>query len=232
MALFISRITVRGTAFVLISQRGYKGSLRYGARRVLVQVVQELLVIALIVPCKWLSLPIPDAALIIISLCLALCVGLPINYKSQFLPVNCTLANATFIIAYATVRDTAMFPMRVMECVAGFVIGYLVNYIIFRQKDRAADIRRNIARCADSLLCDGDFAEYARTVNEAAVMAEERKRDGRHRQNREKGNRAEHSAADTGDRAELRAVRHRVCRLPRVAKRLAALDTGQRYESW
>lgn len=61
----------------LYTDRGYTGSLRYGTKRVLVQLVQGLFVVGLIFPCKYFQWPVPDVVLIIVASCVALCVGLP-----------------------------------------------------------------------------------------------------------------------------------------------------------
>lgn len=85
--------------------------------------------ISLIFPCKYFNLLIPDVALIIISSCIAICIELPINYKNTYSPANCTLANATFIISCTAVQNTGIFASRVLECIAGFLIGYFVGSV-------------------------------------------------------------------------------------------------------
>ena len=121
--------------------RGYIGSLRYATRRVLVQMVQGLFVLGIIFPCKYFEIPIPDVMLITISSCVALCIGLPINYKNTYAPFNCTLANATFVISCATIQNINALPNRVLQCIVGAIIGYFVNYIIFSYKVRVSEIR-------------------------------------------------------------------------------------------
>lgn len=161
--LYSPTIMVTSNLF-LYCDRGYVGSLRYGTRRVLVQIIQGLLVISLIFPCKYFNLPIPDVALIIISSCIAICIGLPINYKNTYSPVNCTLANATFIISCTAVQNTGIFASRVLECVAGFLIGYFVNYIIFPHKDRVGDIQLEIQECVNSLIYEDNFDKYHKNI--------------------------------------------------------------------
>lgn len=140
--------------------RGYRGSLRYGTRRVLVQIVQGIIVIAVIFPCKYFALPVPDMLLIIIACCLALAIGLPINYKNQFSPFNCTLANATYVIACATVHNMEAFPKRVLQCIVGGIIGYFVNYIIFSYRDRVTEIHKNIKASVVDLVSHNCFDTY------------------------------------------------------------------------
>ncbi len=144
----------------LYCDRGYRGSLRYGARRVMAQVVQGLLVLGIIFPCKYLMLPIPDIVLVMTACCLALCIGLPINYKHTYAPLNCTLANATFVIACATVQNLEAFPKRVLQCVVGAVIGYFVNFIVFSYKDREKEISKLTSLCIHDLLESRDLNAY------------------------------------------------------------------------
>ena len=134
----------------LYVDRGYCGSLRYASRRVLVQIVQGVLVLLIILPCKyWLHLPVPDIALFAAASLFGIAVGMPINYKYQFSPLNATLANATFIIAIGVLTDLKMLPLRVLHCVAGAVIGYLVNFVIMPQRDRYQEAARRGVRCTE-----------------------------------------------------------------------------------
>lgn len=130
--------------------RGYCGSLRYAGRRVLVQIVQGALVLVIILPCKyWLHLPVPDIALFTAASLFGIAVGMPINYKYQFSPLNATLANATFIIAIGVLNGLDMLPYRVLHCAAGAVIGYVVNFVLMPQRDRYQEAARRGLRCTE-----------------------------------------------------------------------------------
>lgn len=148
----------------LWSDRGYRGSIKYAIRRVLAQVIQGILVLLFIFPCKYYDVPIPDAVLIIISCCFALIIGLPLNYKYTFAPFNCTLANATFVIACATVQHINTFPKRVFQCIIGALIGYFVNYIIFSYKDRGNEILNLVEECLTVLIQDRNFDAFNRNM--------------------------------------------------------------------
>lgn len=102
----------------------------------------------------------PDVLLIIIACCLALAIGFPINYKNQFSPFNCTLANATYVIACATVHNMEAFPKRVLQCIVGGIIGYFVNYIIFSYRDRVTEIHKNIKASVVDLVSHKCFDTY------------------------------------------------------------------------
>lgn len=134
----------------LYVDRGYCGSLRYAARRVLVQVVQGALVLVIVLPCKyWLRLPVPDIAIFTAASLFGIAVGMPINYKYRFSPLNATLANATFIIAIGVLTGLEMLPYRVLHCVAGGAIGYVVNFVIMPQRDRYQEALRRGLRCTE-----------------------------------------------------------------------------------
>ena len=149
----------------LWSDRGYRGSLRYGTRRVLVQIVQGLLVLALIFPCRYWHLPISDSLLIVLSCCIAICIGLPIDFRHPYSPLYCTLANATFLIACATVQNFSAVPLRVLECVAGYLIGYGVNYYLTPQRDRYAEALDRLRWCTEQLIQGEPGAEYPPAKN-------------------------------------------------------------------
>lgn len=137
----------------LYVDRGYFGGIRYGTKRVLVQIIQGLLVLALIIPLHyWLDIPIPDIVFIIGISCIAMVVGFVLNYRYSYAPLVCTLVNATYIIVCSTVRDITSFPYRILECGAGFLIGYLINYLIMPQKDRYQDILENKKQCFDMVM--------------------------------------------------------------------------------
>ena len=70
----------------LYVDRGYRGSLLYAARRILAQIIQGVLVLMLILPCKYCHLPISDGVLILIACCFAIAVGLPLNFKHTYAP--------------------------------------------------------------------------------------------------------------------------------------------------
>ena len=161
--LYIPTTAVTANLF-LWCDRGYCGSLRYGTRRVLVQIIQGVLVIAVIFPCKHFALPIPDIILVATACCIALVIGLPINYQNQFSPFNCTLANATYVIACATVHNMDAFPKRVLQCIAGGLIGYFVNYIIFSYRDRVAELNKNIKSSVVDLIANNCFDTYNRNI--------------------------------------------------------------------
>lgn len=135
----------------LYVDRGYCGSLRYAARRVLVQVVQGALVLVIVLPCKyWLRLPVPDIAIFTAASLFGIAVGMPINYKYRFSPLNATLANATFIIAIGVLTGLEMLPYRVLHCVAGGAIGYVVNFVIMPQRDRYQEALRRASAAQSS----------------------------------------------------------------------------------
>ena len=148
----------------LYVDRGYRGNLLYAARRVSAQLIQGALVLALILPCQYFALPIPDGVLIAAACCFAIAVGLPLNYKHTFAPLNCTLANATFIIACAAVQHLSLFPKRILQCVAGALIGYFVNYVIFPYQDRGKEILRLADRCLTALIRNRDPADFRRSM--------------------------------------------------------------------
>jgi hypothetical protein len=180
----IYSITTAVTANLFLwCDRGYRGSLKYATRRVLVQIVQGILVIGLIFPCKYFEIPIPDAILIMISSCMALCVGLPINYKCTYAPFNCTLANATFVISCATVQNMSAFPKRVLQCIMGALIGYFVNYIIFSSKDRVHEIMKLSKECVRALIDNADLSAYNKNMllleKELGFLIEDNGKNGR-----------------------------------------------------
>lgn len=137
----------------LYTDWGYRGGIRYGTRRVLVQAVQGILVLfAIIFVRHVVHLPLPDTLLILLVSCTALLIGLPVNYRHPYSPLVCTLGNATFIIACAAIRDLSAFPYRVLECLAGFLIGHMVNYLILPRKNRYRETIRHAALCTRCLL--------------------------------------------------------------------------------
>lgn len=174
----------------LYVDRGYRGTLIYAARRITAQVIQGALVLLVILPCKYFNLPIPDGALIVVACCLAIGVGLPLNYKHTYAPLNCTLANATFIIACAAVQSMEIFPRRVLQCVAGALIGYFVNYIVFPYQDRGKEILRLADSCINALIQKRDFAAFNRNMallekEYGFVIADKGKKRGKSRMTRE-----------------------------------------------
>jgi len=144
----------------LYLDRGYRGSLRYGTRRVLVQIIQGLFVLVLIFPCKYFKIPVPDPILIILSCIFAIVIGLPINMRYTYTPVLSTLANATFIIACGTVQNFTRFPYRVLECVGGYAIGYIVYYFLIPSQERYPKTKNSLKNCSDILLKNGTSAAY------------------------------------------------------------------------
>lgn len=136
---------------ILYIERGHVGSIRYGLRRIATQIIQGFLVALCILLCKvWLKLPIPDPILIIFSCCFALLVGLPINFHYSFAPLNCTLANATFILATSFILDYTSYPMRVLHCIAGLLIGYFVLYVVESRDHACDDFLRSVKDCLDN----------------------------------------------------------------------------------
>lgn len=95
----------------LYVDRGYRGNLLYAVRRILAQLIQGALVLMLILPCKALALPVPDGVLILAACCFAILVGLPLNFKHTYAPLNCTLANATFIISRGSAAAREVQPI-------------------------------------------------------------------------------------------------------------------------
>lgn len=121
----------------LYIERGYQGGIRYGVRRVTVQVIQGSLVLLVMGIIRYIMhLPIPDPLLILLASCVALLIGLPINYRKPYSPLVCTLGNATFIIACAAIRDLSAFPWRVLECFGGFFIAQAVKGAVTIWKKR------------------------------------------------------------------------------------------------
>ena len=149
----------------LYVDRGYRGNLLYAVRRIMAQLIQGFLVLLLIFPCKYFDLPVPDGVLILAACCFAIAVGLPFNFKHTYAPLNCTLANATFIIACSAVQSMEFFPHRVLQCVAGALIGYFVNYIVFPYQDRAKEILRLADSCITALIQNRDSAAFSRTMS-------------------------------------------------------------------
>ena len=103
---------------------------------------------------------LPDTLMIILASCLAILIGLPVNYKYQFSPLYCTLANATFIIACGTAKNMSLWGNRVLQCIAGFAIGYAVNYLIVPVKDRYQRIIGEVGGKTKSFLENLDFSTY------------------------------------------------------------------------
>ncbi len=99
-----------------------------------------------------------------VACCFALMIGLPLNYKHNYASFNCTLANATFVIACATVKNLNSFPNRVLQCVIGALIGYFVNYIVFSYKDRGKEIRNLMEECVMVMLRERDFNAFNQTM--------------------------------------------------------------------
>ena len=161
----------------LYCDRGYIGSLRYGTKRVLVQIIQGFLVLIWIIPCKYFGFPVPDAIIIMLASGLAICIGLPNNYRHEYSPLNCTLANASFIIACASVHNITAFPYRVLECVMGYAIGYLINYIIIPPKNRYQEAVRTIEKCAKALILEENLDLYQQNrdqlKNELKILIED-----------------------------------------------------------
>lgn len=149
---------------VLYIDRGYRGSLRYAFRRVLVQVVQGIFVLAFILPFKYLGAPVHDVVLLIVACCLSLVIGLPINYKNQYSPYNCTLANASFIVACIGIQSLQAFPRRVLECIVGGIIAYFVNYIIFPHRDRIGEILKNTYDAVLDMTANSSGAVYKKNL--------------------------------------------------------------------
>jgi len=173
-------VTITITAIlVLWNDRGYRGGLRYGVRRVLAQAIQGVLVLVLIFPCKYFQLPVPDVVLIIVASCFALCIGLPINYKHQFAPFHCTLANATLIVACATVREFEALPRRVLQCIIGFAIGYFINWVIFPMRNRVLEIQTRVRSSAQAMISSGDCSVFRKAApvieKEMGFLLEDRK---------------------------------------------------------
>ena len=148
----------------LYVDRGYRGSLLYAVRRILSQIIQGVLVLMLILPCKRLDLPVPDSVLILAACCFAIVIGLPLNFKHTYAPLNCTLANATFIIACSAVQSMDFFPKRVLQCVVGAFIGYFINYIVFPYQDREKEILRLADRGITALIQDRNVDSFNRTM--------------------------------------------------------------------
>lgn len=148
----------------LYVDRGYRGNILYAVRRILAQLIQGILVLAFIFPCKYFALPISDGVLIVASCCFAIAIGLPLNYKHTFAPLNCTLANATFIISCAAVQRIDLFPMRVLQCIVGALIGYFVNYVVFPYQDREKEILHLADRCLTALIHNRDFDDFSRNM--------------------------------------------------------------------
>ena len=147
----------------ICTDRGYRGSVRFGTRRVLVHIIQGLLVMVLIFPCKYFELPIPDTLLIIVSCIFAILIGFPLNMKYSYSPVLSTLATATFIIACGSVRTFTRFPYRVMECVAGYAIGYLVYYVLVPPDDRYQRAKNLLMTCSQTLYKEGTSVAYRKS---------------------------------------------------------------------
>lgn len=165
----------------LYTDRGYVGGCKYAFRRILVQILQGVILMIIIIPCKyWLQLPIPDTIIMIIAGCLALAVGLPINFKHQYAPYNCTLANATFVIMCSMVHDLHMFPIRVLECIVGFFIGYAVNYVIMPKHIRYNEAVKKARTCMELVMKDDDLLQYhtvkAQLATDIKYLSEDAKR--------------------------------------------------------
>lgn len=157
----------------LYTDRGYCGSIRYGVRRILVQILQGVMVFGVVALVRTgLRWPIPDNLLIILACCVAISIGLPLNYRHPYSPLNCTLANATFILACAMVQDVSLFGRRVVECTVGFVIGYLVNYLLLPAGDRYQNLRTLLCLLTRRGIETSDFSEYARKQGDVKKQAE------------------------------------------------------------
>lgn len=167
----------------LWNDRGYYGNIKYAIRRILAQIIQGIFVLLFIFPCKYYEIPIPDVILIIVSCCFAIIIGLPINYKHTYAPFHCTLANATFIIACATVQHIDAFPKRVLQCVVGAFIGYFVNYIVFSYNDRENEILNLTEKCLTALIRDRNFDGFNKNMvlleKEYAFLVEDKGKNKR-----------------------------------------------------
>lgn len=162
----------------LYTDRGYYGGIKYGFRRIAVQMVQGALVLAIVFPMRhWFYVPIPDTVLIILASCVAILIGLPLHVKYQIAPYSTTLANATFIMATSTVHNLAFYPFRIMHCIVGLAIGYLVNYILMPRHNRYQEAVQKIEKCTNFMLwqispADEMDADGALPYGEVRALAE------------------------------------------------------------
>lgn len=131
----------------LYIDRGYCGGFYYAMKRIEVQIVQGALLILPVFLFKFYLPHVPDPVVIAVSACVAITLGLPINFKHQIAPLNCTLANATFIIVTSMITSVQAYPYRVLHCVIGFLIGYIVNNFIVPQHDRYQDALERLSAC-------------------------------------------------------------------------------------
>lgn len=180
----IYSMTAVVTSYLFLwTDRGYKNNVLYGKKRVLVQLVQGVMVIAIVFPCKYFKLPIPDIALITIATCATIILGLILNYKYKYSWISATLVCASVIITLSVIRDMNSFPKRVMNCIIGALVGYFVNYIIFSNKDRVKEIMQLTRESVHALVEEIDFDTYAGNITliekEIGLLIADEGRNGR-----------------------------------------------------
>ncbi|NME35370.1 MULTISPECIES: hypothetical protein [Fusobacterium] len=139
-------------SLIVYTDRGYVGSLKYGGKRILVQILEGILVIGLIMFFHYLKFQLPIPLLIIISSCIAICISLPINYKWQIAPLPITLIVSIFIIAIGYVGNGKYLYFRLSHCIAGFIIAYFINWIFMPHKDRYKLALFQLKNCGSFIL--------------------------------------------------------------------------------
>ena len=85
--------------------------------------------------------------------------------KYSYSPVLSTLATATVIIACGTVQSFTRFPFRILECIAGYAIGYFVNYFLVPPEDRYQKTKQSLVKCSEILVMDGTSPAYRKAKN-------------------------------------------------------------------
>lgn len=140
------------SSLIVYTDRGYVGSLKYGGKRILVQILEGILVIGIIMFFQYLKIQFPIPLLIIISSCIAICISLPINYKWQIAPLPITLIVSIFIIAIGYVGNGKYLYFRLSHCIAGFFIAYFINWIFMPHKDRYKLALFQLKNCGSFIL--------------------------------------------------------------------------------
>ena len=138
---------------IVYSDRGFGNGVRYGMKRLVTQIIQGgflLLVLLLFRRCSGEAFSEPVILILVIVIVLA--VTLPINFRYSYAPLNCTLANATFVIATGLISESGYYLTRVLLCAAGAEIGYVIDAAITLPRDRYRSALACAKRCTESAL--------------------------------------------------------------------------------
>lgn len=113
---------------VVYTDRGYRGSIIYGAKRVLTQVIMGGIVFALMWLCSQVEL-YDNWILSITVVALSILMGLTLNDRFEFAPLPVTLSITTLIMASGMYADSGFYFTRIVYCAIGAVVAYVVNLL-------------------------------------------------------------------------------------------------------